>query len=88
MITVIDFEDKRDCQILDISDLTGDNYNEEKNAFIGQCGDGPSNALYIVAYDNIILAKNPRKNWSSPCDVHILRFVDIDILVKEKEEKQ
>lgn len=51
-------------------------------AFIGRCGKGPDNELYLVTYDTIFLATNPFSAWDTPvCSVYINKFVDIEITV-------
>ena len=57
-----------------------------ETAFIGKCGYGPENALYLISYGHIVLASNPlHQTWSSyGCIVVVERYVDIEINVMEK----
>lgn len=67
-----------------VGDLIRTNYSEHANAFIGKCGFGPPNSLYIVTYDSIILASNPGKAWDREANVTVDRFVDLDIKIVEQ----
>ena len=67
-----------------ISDLYGQNFETFATAFIGKCGNGPENSLYLITYDNIFLANDPRQSWSGrSCTVKVDTFVDVEITIKE-----
>lgn len=57
-----------------------------ETAFIGKCGSGPENELYLITYGSIFLASDPRKKqWSSlNCEVYVDRYVDVEIKIVEK----
>lgn len=56
-----------------------------ETAFIGRCGCGPRNELYLITYDKIIKADEPKHSWESEgCSVYINQFVNIHITVQEK----
>jgi len=65
-----------------LSKLIGRNQKKE-TAFIGQCGNGPENSLYLINYGNICLASDPLKwVWNSvDCPVSVKEFVDIKITI-------
>lgn len=57
-------------------------YGYKHTAFIGQCGTGPSNALYLITSNCVVLAERPTECWDfdgTRCTVD--RFVDIEIRV-------
>jgi hypothetical protein len=59
----------------------------DETAFIGKCGIGPAHSLYLIVRDglSIVYADNPSCIWDNKaCPITIDRFVDIDIVVKEK----
>lgn len=60
--------------------------SNNETAFIGKCGSGPENELYLINYGSIFLASDPRKKqWSSPnCEVYVDRYVDVEIKIVEK----
>lgn len=64
---------------LKVSDL-GRGYKH--TAFIGQCGSGPINSLYLITYDCVVLALEPRKTWGNLADVTVDRFCDVEIIEK------
>ena len=56
------------------------NDNAIRTAFIGKCGNGPSNELYLITYNSILLAKDPNSIWgTSGCNIEVIWFVDIKI---------
>jgi hypothetical protein len=55
--------------------------NSGHTAFIGQCGEGPANSLYLITYNQIVLANDPHDTWTSDCAVEVARFVDVEIRV-------
>ena len=68
-------------------DLTGINFDSGRTAFIGHCGSGEEESLYLVTYSCISCASNPRLTWNGAgCDVKVIRFVDVNISVVEREE--
>ncbi len=70
-----------------LKDLIGTNYKEEKSAFIGTIGDR-KNILFLVNYDCILVADEPNATWDCKgCDVEVIRFVDVDITIIERDEK-
>jgi hypothetical protein len=84
MNTVILNNEEKHLRIT-LSELMSGEYKNE-TAFIGKCGDGLDNALYLLCYGTIVEAKNPRYTWDSDdCSVEIHRFVDVDITVREKK---
>ena len=55
-------------------------------AFIGTSPDSKELELYLITYDNIVLASDPSKTWSgrgniTPIKFYVDRFVNIDITV-------
>ena len=82
----ITVEKTNDTMKVKLSDVTEDNYDVKKNAFVGFPGSG-SRDLYIVTYDSIILAKDPFCSWGAKdCLVCIERWVDIEITIKQEKE--
>ena len=72
-------------QIFALGDFCFNNYKASVTAFVGTCGNGPKNSLYLITYDSIFLADDPYQSWSSKgCTVFIDEFVDIEITIKEK----
>ena len=68
-------------------DLIGCNFCSGRTAFIGHCGVGEEESLYLVTYACISYAGNPRLTWDGAnCDVEVIRFVDVIISVVEGEE--
>ncbi len=68
-------------------DLTGTKFDSRKTAFIGHCGAGEEESLYLVTYDCISYASTPQLTWNGAnCDVAVIRFVDVNISVIEREE--
>lgn len=66
-----------------VVDLIGDNYSPARTAFIGQCGEGPEHALYLLCYSAVVLAADPGRVWTcleSP--VLVEYFVDPLITVE------
>ena len=57
----------------------------KETAFIGECGSGPPDSLYLISFGTIILASNPKITWSNNPDIFINRFVDIEISIIEKK---
>lgn len=58
---------------------------KSETAFIGRCGNGPENSLYLITYSSVVLATNPQRDWCDDyCQIVINRFVDIVITIKEK----
>lgn len=56
-----------------------------ETAFIGSVG-GIYGTLFLISFDRIILATNPRRTWSEyTCPVTVDRFVDLEITVKERK---
>lgn len=57
-----------------------------ETAFIGKCGDGPDNHLYLIVSDDmIVLAEHPHRVWIIPgCSVGVSYFVDIEITTVRK----
>ena len=63
-------------------DLIGKYFTILRSAFIGRCGDGSKEELFLVAYCGIVQADNPESTWSfGTCDVKVIRFVDVNITV-------
>jgi hypothetical protein len=58
-------------------------------SFIGKCGYGPEDCLYIVGYSDICLAENPQVMcWSSrDCNVVINEVVDVEIKVVPRKQQ-
>ena len=71
-----------------IRDLIGDNFKNEKSAFIGTCGCGDDETLYLITYECISQASNPRSTWDAlSCSVEVIRFVDVNISIVEREDR-
>ena len=69
-------------------DLIGTNFGSRRTAFIGHCGAGEEESLYLVTYKCISYASAPWLTWNGPnCDVKVIRFVDVNISVVEREER-
>ena len=63
-------------------DLIGDYFTAHKSAFIGICGNGSEEKLFLVSYCGIIQADSPKSTWSfGPWDVKVIRFVDVNITI-------
>ena len=59
--------------------------NGKETAFIGQCGYGPENEVYLITYSGIMVANNPKRCWiNNDCSVYVDKFVDIEMIVREK----
>jgi hypothetical protein len=57
----------------------------EETSFVGKVGTGPKNALYLVSYDSVILAKDPTLVWdSASCLLVVREFVDVKITIKRR----
>lgn len=72
-----------------LGELVGDStgYRDRHQAFIGQCGNGPRNTLYIVGFNQIYQASDPYESWSSlDCEVVVQEFVDLVINIKRKPD--
>jgi len=49
-------------------------------AFVGRCGNGPEDTLYLISHRKIIQADAPNRCWScNECDVVVDRYVDVEI---------
>lgn len=72
-----------------LSKLIGRSQKKE-TAFIGKCGNGPENSLYLINYECICLASNPlRDSWNTDiCPVLVKEFVDIKITITKQEARQ
>ncbi len=69
-------------------DLTGGYFRESRTAFIGKCGAGDDEELYLVTYDCIVKAKEPKVTWAyKGCEVKVTRFVDVNIIVVERKKR-
>lgn len=56
-----------------------------ETAFIGRCGSGPEHSLYLIVYQNVVLANYPNTTWGiDSCSVIVDRYCDIDITEKIK----
>ena len=65
-----------------VKDLLYNNLGRNKTAFIGRCGNGPDNSLYLIFYSRIVLAEDPGRVWENhDCPVDVDRFVDIEIAI-------
>ena len=63
-------------------DLIGDCFTIHRSAFIGICGHGSKEELFLVSYCGIIQADSPKSTWSlGTCDVKVIRFVDVNITI-------
>ena len=86
MNKVINEEDRANYSRFQIKELIGDHVYEGKTAFIGHCCEGNEDGLHLITYSNIVKAKDPHKTWSlGDAVVYVLRFVDVEIKVKEFE---
>ena len=65
-------------QTYTVSDLIGSNMGSH-TAFVGSVGIGPAHALYLITYDSVVLADNPRTTWSGEAVVVVDRFCDVTI---------
>lgn len=81
-MNIVENETKKEQPLeFSLSNLTEGNQGEE-TAFIGKCGDGPENSLYLINYKSICLASNPVRTWTHErCRVWIKEFVDIKITI-------
>lgn len=53
-----------------------------QTAFFGQCEDGPTNSLYLIAFDRVVLASEPWRAWSvNATRIYVNRFVDVEMKV-------
>ena len=86
MISVVDYGNSDLNKVFILSELTKNNYSDERNAFIGRVGDDDVDNLFIVTYDRISIAESPEETWDNPkCDFTVKRFVDLKITVVEKD---
>ncbi len=70
-----------------IGDLIGGNFKNVKSAFIGTCGAGEDDTLYLVTYECISVAGEPGTTWKAMgCSVEVIRFVDVNISVVERDK--
>ena len=78
-------KEKSVTTVYKVKDLTSALNNRDETAFIGQVGNGPGNSLYLIAYEGLFLASNPCQYWSTKeCPVTVHKFVDIEIIVRDK----
>lgn len=69
-----------------VGNFIGANCVSNFNAFIGKCGDGPSNSLYLITYQSIVLMEDPSNTWSDyEVKLVIDEWVDLDIEVKTRQ---
>ena len=69
-----------------LKDFIGNNYTVSHSAFIGQCGVGPRDSLYLIVGNCICLANDPSAVWfSEDCSVSIRRWVDIEIRLDDSK---
>ena len=66
-----------------VDEVLKEAYQTNKTAFIGRCGYGPPNSLYLIIYDCIALASDPSFVWTSVASVIIDKWVDIEITIKD-----
>ncbi|KKK88615.1 hypothetical protein LCGC14_2741370 [marine sediment metagenome] len=70
-----------------LGNLIGTHFKDKKSAFIGTVGFGDDETLYLVTYACISQANTPCHTWSAlGCSVKVIRFVDVDISIVEREE--
>ena len=70
-------------------DLTGMYFTILRSAFIGMCGHGSKEELFLVSHCSIVQADNPKSTWSfGTCDVKVIRFVDVNITVIGESENE
>ena len=70
-----------------IKDLIGGRFQTSKTAYIGNCG-CEDDRLFLINYDCITVAEDPDQTWSSnDCDVEVIRFVDVNISVVERNDR-
>ena len=65
-----------------VGDITGDYFDETKTAFWGIAGYEDEPDLYLVSFQGVALARNPKRTWSSPASINILKWVDVEISIK------
>lgn len=82
MITVKPSKYTRKYTKYKFDELTRDKHSNERNAFIGRCGNGPVDELYIIGWDFVYLANDPSRTWST-ADLYVWKFVDLVINVQE-----
>ncbi len=64
--------------------LTRSNWREDKCAFIGSIGD--YSGVFFVTYAGITYLKKPSATWDWDVeDVYVDRFVDLDVVVRERQ---
>jgi len=56
----------------------------KETAFIGKCGGGPEDSLYLITYEGIVLAFDPKMTWNDSANITVNRFVDIEIKAIER----
>jgi hypothetical protein len=57
----------------------------DETTFIGEVGFGPRDALYIISYKSVALARDPDQVWDLlDCSVSVREFVDVDITIKRR----
>jgi len=54
-------------RICEVGDLIYGNFSHQLTAFIGKCGRGYDNRLYLVCRHCVVASENPGYAWSNPC---------------------
>lgn len=86
MNTVKDNTDKELSTKMTVEELLAcSDHGSKETAFIGQVGNGPQEALYLITWEGICLADNPSKAWLHSARVYIDQFVDVTIIATSKD---
>lgn len=57
-------------------------HDPQCTTFIGQCGSGQENDLYLITWDRIVLLSDPVRSWSTQsCPVQVDQYVDLEIRI-------
>ncbi len=79
--------DKERCEgrPFKLEDFTKNNFSQKKSSFIGKCGNGPRDTLYLICYSCIVKADDTHKLWDLPrCPIYVQRFCNIKIIAEDE----
>ena len=81
MNKVVNFDTYENEQ-LRVENITGLNFNNARSAFIGKAGFMKEDDLFLVCYNCVLLASEPRATWIDQASISITKWVDVEIKVK------
>jgi len=62
-----------------VSDLIGNNLNDNHTAFLGKVGSHQKLDLFLICYNCVFLASDPTTSWSFNVSINVYKWVDIKI---------